>query len=238
MLFAHWGNLLSLFRQKFPGILGGSDFPPPRDPIEHARRMYQRGESELALGRHKKAVRELTWARANLAKYLGEHHRETLKALHSLACAYMELGVLDAAIPMLEEAFHNQRFYLGATHGETLTSMASLGKAYLDGSRFFLAETYLRNCLVIAIQEDVYSGFIACVQSMLGASLLRQNKRSEGENLLKQGYEELKLHQTRSKLRRLMPVVIGTTDRIGSLLESMDRKSTAARWKALSPGSS
>jgi len=195
--------------------------------------MLLKGEAELGLGRPYHAIRQLTWAVANLETQLGQDHPDSLVALRLLGCAYMETGVLEAAVPLLERAFHRQRRLLGSTSVETLTTMATLGRAYLECGRLPMAEGYLELCLDLAMKHFPNAAFTSLVRSLLGACWLAQNRVKEGESLLRSAYLDFHRKHSRSSIRLLHPLLVGTIQRISALLESADCKSLALRWKSL-----
>ena len=63
---------------------------------------------------------------------LGEHHPDTLTALHNLASSYSDLGDYNKALEMKNAVYNARKEILGEKHPDTLTSLNNLANSYSD----------------------------------------------------------------------------------------------------------
>jgi non-specific serine/threonine protein kinase/serine/threonine-protein kinase len=123
---------------------------------------------------------------------LGPGHRSTLIAMIALAQTYRSNGMLDKALPMAVKVVKLTKAHLGPEDYQSLVAMMEFGRCLLEAQRPAEAEPVLRECLGISQKKlaDAWETFHA--QTLLGGSLLGQQKYAEAESLLLQGYEGLK----------------------------------------------
>jgi tetratricopeptide (TPR) repeat protein len=85
---------------------------------------------------------------ADLERWLGPYHSDTLNARNSLAAAYLAAGRPAEAIPLFERTLVGRERTLGPDHPDTLNSQNNLAVAYQDAGRF--AESILLFRLTLA----------------------------------------------------------------------------------------
>jgi hypothetical protein len=92
------------------------------------------------------------------------------------------------------------------------------------------AETVLRECLALRQKKAANVWTTYNTQSMLGASLLGQNKYKEAEPLLMEGYEGMKQREKtippQGKVR-----LIEAAERLVELYEATGNAAEAERWR-------
>jgi hypothetical protein len=108
--------------------------------------------------------------------------------------------------------------------------MEHLGNILLKQERWAEAESTLRECLKIrqAKVSDDWSRFNA--ESILGASLLGQNKYAEAEPLLLSGYEGMKAREAKIESPSKDQLAEAGA-RIAQLYEAWGKPEKAAEWR-------
>ncbi len=160
----------------------------------------------------------------------GPDHPATLLAMTNLAVAYQELGRLAEARPLLARALEGRRAKLVPGHPDTLASMDNLARADL-ADRPAEAERLARDCLEIREHSAPDDWRTFETRSLLGGSLLRQQRFAEAEPLLFRGYEGMKAREARipAPARKRLTEA---RDRIILLYDAWNKPDQAADWKA------
>jgi serine/threonine protein kinase/tetratricopeptide (TPR) repeat protein len=127
---------------------------------------------------------------------LGADHHLTLYSMNNLAMAYRDAGRHADALPLFEKALNGFKATFGPDHPNTLTSMNNLARAYLVGKPA-QAEPLAREALAIGEKKTPDDWRVFDSRSLLGGSLLGQQKYAEAEPLLLQGYEGMKARETK-----------------------------------------
>jgi tetratricopeptide (TPR) repeat protein len=99
-------------------------------PLIEARLRTTLGYSFSAVGDAKIAAEQYERARALYTKHRSPDHPDTLRSIHGLAHAYMELGRYVEAIKLGEETLPLSKAKLGPDDRDTLWSMNSLASSY------------------------------------------------------------------------------------------------------------
>jgi non-specific serine/threonine protein kinase/serine/threonine-protein kinase len=160
---------------------------------------------------------------------LGPDHPETLVSMSNLAGAYQAAGRTAEALPLLEETLRRRRATRGPDHPQTLRSVNALARAYLP-DRPGPAEPLLREALAIREQKlpDDWRTFET--QSLLGGSLLGQEKYADAEPFVLRGYEGMKGREAKipAPSRKVLPEAL---DRIIRLYDAWGKKEKAEVWR-------
>ncbi|MBX9624052.1 MAG: tetratricopeptide repeat protein [Gemmataceae bacterium] len=161
----------------------------------------------------------------------GPEHPATLVVLYNLATAYLSTGRPGDAIPLLERYVPAKRKQIGVDTSEFAGLLAVISTDLLAAGQLAAAEPYLRECLAIRekAQPDAWTTFNT--RSMLGGSLLGQEKPAEAEPLLLAGYGGMKQRETaippQSRAR-----LAEATDRLVELYRTLGKPHEVARWRA------
>ncbi len=161
---------------------------------------------------------------------LGPDHPDTLISMNNLATVYRNAGRITEAIPLLEEARRGRRAKLGPDHPDTLMSMNNLAGAYLVAGEPGRAEPLLREALALREKATPDDWLTSWTRSLLGDSLLGQEKHAEAEPLLLAGYDGLKAREASipaPQKKRLAEA----GDRIVRLYTAWGREDKAAEWR-------
>ena len=189
------------------------------------------GRFDDAIPLHKEALK-------SSETQLGLDKPDTLWAMDSLARAYEHARRFDEAVPIRQEALKRRQAKLGSDDPETLAAMNNLGRLYLD-VKPAQAEPLLRQSMAIHDQKipDDWSTFET--RSLLGASLIGQEKYTEAERLLLESYEGLATRAAKipSISRKCVSEAL---ERIVQLYDDWGKKLEAEEWrkKLRSPTSS
>jgi eukaryotic-like serine/threonine-protein kinase len=162
---------------------------------------------------------------------LGEDHPYTLISINNLAVAYRGAGRLDRAIPLYEQGLRTQRAKLGEDHPNTLAFRLNLARAYILIGKPAQAETLLREALATHEKKNPDDWLTFETRSLLGGSLLGQQKYVEAEPLLLQGYEGMKAREVKipsPNKKRLAEA----GRRIVDLYGASGKPEKASAWKA------
>jgi serine/threonine protein kinase/tetratricopeptide (TPR) repeat protein len=100
------------------------------DPLVVARMQNTLGLSLLRLGERTQAIQLLEKANGTLNDLLGADHPDTLAGASNLASGYQLAGMLDRALPMMEETLKRSKAKLGADDPRTLSDMNDLASCY------------------------------------------------------------------------------------------------------------
>ena len=160
---------------------------------------------------------------------LGPEHVSTVIGVNNLANAYRDAGRLADALPMLEDTLKTMKTRLGPDHPHTLMSMTNLARAYLD-IKPAAAEPLLREYVAIREKKNPDDWRTFETRSMLGDSLLRQNKYADAEPILLEGYEGMKARESKIPApykKRLSDAGA----RIVALYRACGKKDLADQWR-------
>src|SRR5262245_39449173 len=89
------------------------------DPLVVAGIQDRFGSSLLALGEPRKAIVPLQEAHATRQSAFGPDHADTLKCMSNLGRAYLDAGMLDLAVPLLEETLKLLKAKVGPDQRDT-----------------------------------------------------------------------------------------------------------------------
>jgi tetratricopeptide (TPR) repeat protein len=149
----------------------------------------------------------------------------------ALAQTYDQAGQFAKAEPLYREALETARKQHGKASLPVVRILDSLGLNLLKQRKYAAAEPVLRECVMSGerIGPDNWARFNA--ESMLGGSLLGQEKYAEAERLLLAGYEGMKQREAKiaaqSKLRLTEAI-----ERLVQLYEAWGEPEKAAVWRA------
>jgi tetratricopeptide (TPR) repeat protein len=164
----------------------------------------------------------------------GPDHQNTLISRFNLADAYRAAGKLDKADPLLQESLERFQRQNGLKWFFPADALASSGLSLPQQQEFVETELIVHQCLRVHEDKrsDRWGRFYA--MSLLGSVLLGQQKYTDAEPLLLQGYEGMKQREARMPVyakRRLMEVV----DCIVRVYEATGQAEKARTWREKSP---
>jgi tetratricopeptide (TPR) repeat protein len=159
------------------------------------------------------------------------------RTLNHLGTVLRLQGKLKDAEVLLREAVKNSNAALGKTPPflpvllrNQATAYAGLAATLLDGGKFNEAESIAREGLATAEKELPNDWLTFSIRSVLGASLLGQNKSTEAGPLLVSAYEGL--DQRWEKIEQANKFPVGEAiKRLIKFYESTDRPEQTAEWK-------
>jgi tetratricopeptide (TPR) repeat protein len=160
---------------------------------------------------------------------LGPDNLQTLLSKDNLASAYQDVGRLADAIPLHEAALEGLKTKLGPDHPDTLLTMGNLARAYLAENPA-RAEALLRQAVEIR-KKKLPDDWRTCeIESLLGASLLGQQKYAEAEPFLLEGYEGMQARQAKiaDSCRKYL---VEAGARIVKLYEAWGNSDEAEKWR-------
>jgi len=82
-----------------------------------------------------------------LARTLGNDHPDTLRGMSNLACAYLDAGQIDRALPLFEDTLALSKSKLGPDHNDTLASMNNLASGYWKARKLDRSIPLFEECL-------------------------------------------------------------------------------------------
>ncbi len=185
----------------------------------------------LAAGKPELAIAHLEEALKLRNATLPPDHLQLLSIIYNLAVAYDATGKFDLALPLLRDLLTISRKALPKDSPQLAGQMASIGRLLIRAKSFDEAEPPLRESHSIRekSQPELWSTFN--VKSMLGGSLLGQNKYAEAEPLLLAGYEGMKQREKtmppEGKVR-----LTESLERLVELYEATDKPEAAAKWRS------
>ena len=141
-----------------------------------------------------------------------------------------EQGELAEAEAVARDALALGRRLLGDEHPRVAGSLAQFTSILLREKKYVEAEPPARECLAIR-QKHIPDDWLAFnARSLLGGSLLGQEKYAEAEPLLLSGYEGMK--QREDKIPPAgRPRLVETLQRLVQLYEATGRPDQAVEWK-------
>ena len=165
-----------------------------------------------------------------LTKVLGPDHTDTLACRGDLGMAYLAAGEPAKAEPLLREYLQWVRKQFGEADPRTAGAMDQLGMDLIQQGKWVEAEPLFRGCLAIRepIQPDDWTTFNT--RSMLGGSLLGQNRYADAEPLILAGYEGMKAREARIPASA-RPRLAQTAQQVVRLYEAWGKTEQAKAWK-------
>jgi tetratricopeptide (TPR) repeat protein len=142
-----------------------------------------------AQGKYAKAEALLSQSLATYSRVMGREHPSTLTALAQFAAMYQRQGKSELAQTYGAQALAGRRHRLGSEHPETMDSAANLALTYICQREFIKAEPLAREAIAFYQKKQPQDWKRFRAESLLGASLAGQNKYSEAEPLLTEGYQ-------------------------------------------------
>jgi serine/threonine protein kinase/tetratricopeptide (TPR) repeat protein len=203
----------------------GPDHPDTLRSMNNLALVYQ------GAGQLDKALPLLEQTLVKVKEKLGPSHPHTLATMANLAAGCLAAHQPDKALLLLHDFLAAQRQRLGPDHPNLARILAWFGHELLKYGHYTEAERVLRECLAIrqAKLPDDWSTFNT--QSLLGDSLLGQQRYGEAEPLLMQGFQGM---LARAKTIPA-PAQIRLTEarqRLVQLYEAWGRPEQAAQWRA------
>jgi len=203
----------------------------PEHPHTHTS-MNNLALAYMAAGRLADALPLLEQSLELLKAKLGSEHPNTLESMGNLAAAYLDGEQPEKALPLLE------RFIVGhrgrATPNDTTfaSKLASVSMALLQHRQYAAAETYLRECLMIADKQSPDHWMLFNTKSLLGGALAGQKKFQEAEPLLVEGYSGMKAREANipPAAKTRLPEAIR---RLVDLYTAWDRPEEVAKWQTI-----
>jgi eukaryotic-like serine/threonine-protein kinase len=161
---------------------------------------------------------------------LGGDHPDTLISMSNLAGAYLNVGRNEDALALFGEYLARQRIRGGADSVVFAGQMTQVSQDLLRARQFAAAEPYLRECLIIREKKEPQAWTTFNTKSLLGGSLLGQNKYADAEPLLTAGYAGMK--QREDKIPKEGRVrVTESLERLVQLYEAIGKPVEAAKWR-------
>jgi eukaryotic-like serine/threonine-protein kinase len=161
---------------------------------------------------------------------LGPEHPNTLTFTNSLATTYESLGRWAEAVP-LRRALVAARQKSSPAHSPAVAAdLVALGSNLLKQQEWTEAERVLRESLKIgeANRPDDWSTFEA--RSLVGASLVGQQRYGEAEALVVVGYEGFKAREATLSAKSKMHLP-AAAERVVQLYEAWGKKEKAVEWR-------
>jgi serine/threonine protein kinase/tetratricopeptide (TPR) repeat protein len=162
---------------------------------------------------------------------LGADHPLTLTAKQNLAVVCQEQGKLARAESIFIQVWEGRKRWLGPEHPDVAVTLADLGLNYLQQKEYTKAEARLRECLQICERNLPRSWRNFHAQSLLGGSLLGQQKYEEAEPLLRRGYEGLKARE-RTIQADERTCLTEALERLVQLYDAWGKPEQAKQWRA------
>jgi serine/threonine protein kinase/tetratricopeptide (TPR) repeat protein len=158
-------------------------------------------------------------------------HPVTLTCMNHVAMLYRDGGRYDDAQQLLRQAVAGRRAKLGPDNPATLESMTNLAALYQARAHYSEAEPLLRESLAICEKRCPNDWQRFRAQSLLGSSLLGQQKYTEAEPLLLQGYEGMKVCEN-----TILPVwrkryLAEASEALAQLYDAWGKPEKASQWR-------
>jgi len=181
-------------------------------------------------GKLAEAEDSLSQALAMNRKLLGDNHPETTLSFNNLRAILWEMGKLPEAERLCQEHVAALRAHPPADEQQLPDALASLAATLVMEKKFSQAEPLARECLTIREARSPGDWRTFSTRSMVGGSLLGQQKYAQAEPLLLSGYEGMKEREaTIPGLGK--PRLKEALQRLVQLFESTNRPDQAAEWK-------
>jgi eukaryotic-like serine/threonine-protein kinase len=132
-----------------------------------------------------------------LAKYdLGEGHEQTVEVLGNLAHAFIGVGESEKGAKLMVEWMKAKRTHVQSLDDPQKVLFANAieraSETLVQSGQYSQAEALLQECLAIRTQTQPGHWSEGRVKSLLGHVLLQQQKVTPGEELLREGYNQLR----------------------------------------------
>lgn len=188
-----------------------------------ARVQLERSEVDAALQLYERARDRL----AQSANATGELF---FRIRNGLARAYFAKGRTAEALELLRQLEAQVRQGPSDAVSARARLLAELGGTQLEGSQWAEAERILREAIGLLERSERPSWYLDDARSMLGATLLGQEKFAAAEPLLLEAYEGLK--QRESEIPRPLPTALERAlQRIVALYEQTGADTSLQRWR-------
>jgi non-specific serine/threonine protein kinase/serine/threonine-protein kinase len=234
-------------RQNLAGLyknLGKYDLAEPLYQQALAGRIAQLGENNSDTLNSKNSLAELyrIQKKYDLAEPLyrqaldgwsaqrGANDILALIAKNNLAQLYLDQGQYDRAEPLLKEAVEAARRKPGLAERNTQTFFGTLVDCYEKMGQPARAEPLLRELAEFWKQQAADSWQYADQLARIGSNLLLQQKPTEAEPLLLQGYEGLKKRQAQLPPHAAARLT-ETLERLVQLYDAAGKKDEADAWR-------
>jgi tetratricopeptide (TPR) repeat protein len=144
----------------------------------------------------------------------------------TLAERYIDLGLYDAAKPLLERALETRRRVLGAEHADTLKSLSHMGTLLNDQGKRAEALPYYREALDTSrrVQGDDHPDTLDALNN-LASLLLDMGKSDEAAPYYREA-----LDRSRRIAGEDDPVALRAMDGMGALLQKQGKAAEAATY--------
>jgi tetratricopeptide (TPR) repeat protein len=168
---------------------------------------------------------------------LAPSNPQAVQSLCSLADAELGAGNPDEAVRLSRQALARMR---GRLRGEKLafsdnlslaTILSRVARIQLQAQQAAEAEPLLRECLAIRNKRDPNDWTAYEARSLLGDALLTQQKYTEADPLLLQGYEGLRHRQTRFLLTENRHRLAEAARRLVHFYEATSQPGKAEEWR-------
>ncbi|HXJ55159.1 MAG TPA: tetratricopeptide repeat-containing protein [Verrucomicrobiae bacterium] len=164
-------------------------------------------------------------------KVYGEDHPVVAQSLKNLALVLRRERKWPEAEPVLRQAVELSRKQSDHETRETSDLLADLAVVLIKSYKFTEAELAARECFTIRSELTPDSSGTFVAQSMVGTSLLGQNRFTEAEPLLVQACEGLTRLQGQKPSSYGKWLVNEAGERIVQLYESWGKPTEAAEWR-------
>jgi eukaryotic-like serine/threonine-protein kinase len=157
-------------------------------------------------------------------------HPYTQQWMNSLAMLYGLQEKPERAEPLLRELADFQRDNAGAGSAAYAKCVEPLAQNLMQQGKYAPAEKLARECLGIRLEKEPDAWTTFYTQALLGAALARQQRFTDAEPHLRQGYEGMKQRvaqippEARIRLTKVLEWLV-------HLYEGWDRPEEAAKWR-------
>jgi eukaryotic-like serine/threonine-protein kinase len=213
----------------YEDVLARSEKTRGRDNLNTINSMNNLASAYQNAGRLREALDLFEQTRKRYMATIGPEHLSTAIVVNNLANAYRDAGRLSDALPMLEDTLKTMKAKLGLDHPHTLMSMTNLARAYLE-VKPDKAEPLLREFVAIREKKNPDDWRTFETRSMLGDSLIRQQKYAEAEPILLAGYEGMKSREGKIPAPYKKRVADAGA-RIVALYDACGKKDLADQWR-------
>ena len=203
----------------------GIDRPETLNEMNHLASCYS------AQGKLDQAITLAELVLEHRTKLFGPKHPDTVSSLMTLGSIHWKAKQADKALPFFQQFLDVQKELLGVGTTELADYQAQISLELLRGGLTSDVEPILRECLSIRLEKLPDDWRTFNTKSMLGDSLLGQQKYADAEPLLLSGYEGMKLHEAsippagRLRLKDAL-------ERLVKLYDEWGKVDEAAKWKA------
>lgn len=184
-------------------------------------------DAEGKLAEAEKTCRETLALRRKL---LDEEHELVSGTFHSLVSLLQRQKKFGEVEALYRERLQWMQGRLPTQEPEIIRTLAGFATALIEARKFAEAEPFAREALALREKQMPGDWRIFASRSLLGASLLGQEKFAEAEPWLLSGYEGLQPRETRipdySK-----PYLKMVVQRLADLYAAIDRPAQAAEWR-------